>query len=159
MSETTIAFETREDTEAKVAAMMGTDQPSVFEIVNRENYATEDAYLDALVKTEMERNSPEYQEARRRLKREYMQRQESENTAKREAKRKEIRASMDLSDYDRKEIDRQAGERARMDLAAGRIGASDLAATIEQYAKKFSEKRKDELTSNQIMNMIFRNQI
>ena len=67
MAEMEMRVETRADAAAKMAAMMGTDQPSVFEIVDRSKYATDDAYLDALVKAEMERSSPEYQEARRRL--------------------------------------------------------------------------------------------
>ena len=75
MAEMEMRVETRADAAAKMAAMMGTDQPSVFEIVDRSKYATDDAYLDALVKAEMERSSPEYQEARRRLKRQYMERQ------------------------------------------------------------------------------------
>jgi len=94
MAEMEMKVETRANTAAKMAAMMGTDQPSVFELVDRSKYATEDAYLDALVKTEMERNSPEYQEARRRLKRQYMEMQEQQQTAARAAKQKEIRAAV-----------------------------------------------------------------
>lgn len=159
MAEIEAKFDTRGDAAARMAAMMGTDQPSVFELVDRSKYATEDAYLDALVKTEMERSSPEYQEARRRLKRQYMEMQEQQQTAARAAKQREIRAAVELSGYDQREIDQQAGEKARMDLAAGRIGASDLGATIEQYAKKLGDKKKDELAINQLMNMIFRGQI
>lgn len=159
MAEMEMRVETRADAAAKMAAMMGTDQPSVFEIVDRSKYATDDAYLDALVKAEMERSSPEYQEARRRLKRQYMEMQEEKQTTARAAKQKELRAAVELSGYDQREIDQKAGEKARMDLAAGRIGASDLGTVIEQYAKTLSDKKKDELAMNQLMNMIFRGQI
>lgn len=159
MAEIEMNFETRASTEAKLAAMMGAGQPSVFETVNRNAYATEDAYLDALVKAEMERSSPEYQETRRRLTREYMKMQEQKKTEVRAAKQREIRAAMQLSGFDQREIDTEAANLARRDLAAGRIFASDLGATIEQYAKKLGEKKKDELTMNQLMNMIFRGQI
>ena len=159
MAEMEMRVETRADAAAKMAAMMGTDQPSVFEIVDRSKYATDDAYLDALVKAVMERSSPEYQEARRRLKRQYMEMQEEKQTTARAAKQKELRAAVELSGYDQREIDQKAGEKARMDLAAGRIGASDLGTAIEQYAKTLSDKKKDELAMNQLMNMIFRGQI
>ena len=159
MAEMEMRVETRADAAAKMAAMMGTDQPSVFEIVDRSKYATDDAYLDALVKAEMERSSPEYQEARRRLKRQYMEMQEEKQTTARAAKQKELRAAVELSGYDQREIDQKAGEKARMDLASGRIGASDLGTAIEQYAKTLSDKKKDELAMNQLMNMIFRGQI
>lgn len=39
------------------------------------------------------------------------------------------------------------------------LGLVTWGATIEQYAKKLSDKKKDELAMNQLMNMIFRGQI
>lgn len=74
MAEMQAKIETRQDTAAKFAAKLGTDQPSVFDVVNRSSYTTEDAYLDALTLEEMRRNNPEYQAARRRLSVEYRER-------------------------------------------------------------------------------------
>ena len=53
----------------------------------------------------------------------------------------------------------EATERARRDLAAGRIRASELAPTIENYAKDLTEKRKDTLASNAMMNELLRQSI
>ena len=50
MAEMDMKIETTESTRAKIAERLGFDQPSAFDLVDRSKYATEDAYLDALVK-------------------------------------------------------------------------------------------------------------
>ena len=94
---------------------MGLDQPSVFDVVNRARYATEDAYLDALVTEKMRRENPDYQAARRKLASEYRERQEQEQRTAQATAYKEIRASVQLDDLDRREIDAQSVELARRD--------------------------------------------
>ena len=46
---------------------------------------------------------------------------------------KEIRSTVQLDGLDQREIDTQAAEMARRDLAAGRISASGLGKAIEDY--------------------------
>ena len=157
MAEMQAKIETRQDTAAKFAAKLGVDQPSVFDVVNRSSYATEDAYLDALTLEEMRRNNPEYQAARR-LSVEYRERQEREQRIAQEAAYKEIRSTVQLDGLDRREIDTQAAEMARRDLAAGRISTSGLGEAIERYAQDLSEKRKDTKASNQLFNAMLRGQ-
>ena len=156
MAEMDMRIETTESTRAKIAEKMGLDQPSVFEVVNRGQYATEDAYLDALVIEQMRRDNPEYQAARRRLKAEYRERQEQEQRTAQATAYKEIRAAVQLDDLDRREIDAQSAELARRDLAAGRIQASELGSTIERYANQLSEKRKDTRAGNRLFNDMLR---
>lgn len=158
MAEMQARIETRQDTAAKFAAKLGTDMPNIFDVVNRSNYATEDAYLDALTLEEMRRNNPEYQAARRRLSVEYRERQEREQRAANDAAYKEIRSTVQLDHLDQREIDTQAAEMARRDLAAGRISASGLGKAIEDYAKKLTEKRKDTKASDQLFNAMLRGQ-
>lgn len=156
MAEMQAKIETRQDTAAKFAAKLGADQPSVFDVINRSSYATEDAYLDALTLEEMRRNNPEYQAARRRLSVKYRERQEREQRAANDAAYKEIRSTVQLDHLDQREIDTQAAEMARRDLAAGRISASGLGKAIEDYAKQLAETRKDTKASNQLFNAIIR---
>lgn len=158
MAEMQAKIETRQDTAAKFAAKLGADQPSVFDVVNRSSYTTEDAYLDALTLEEMRRNNPEYQAARRRLSVEYRERQEREQRAANDAAYKEIRSTVQLDGLDQREIDTQAAEMARRDLAAGRISASGLGKAIEDYAKQLTEKRKDTKAGNQLFNAMLRGQ-
>ena len=63
---------------------------------------------------------------------------------------------MSLDSVDQKNIDTEAADLARRDLAAGRISASALGATIEQYARDLSEKKKDSKAANQLFNKLLR---
>lgn len=158
MADLDLRIENTASTRAKVAAKMGFDQPSAFDLVDRSKYTDDESYLDAVIKADMERSSPEYQAARRRLKAEYRERLEREQRANQEAAYKEIRATLQLDDLDRQEIDTQATEMARRDLAAGKISASGLGKAIEDYAKQLVEKRKDEKAGNQLFNAMLRGQ-
>lgn len=152
-----LRIETTESTRAKIAEKMGLDQPSAFDLVDRSRYADDESYLDAVIKADMERNNPEYQAARRRLKAEYRERMEHQQRVEQEAAYKEIRSTVQLSGLDQREIDTEAVERARRDLAAGRISTSHLGKAIEDYAKQLADERKNEKASNQLFNAILRN--
>ena len=158
MAEMELRIETPESTRAKIAEKMGLDRPSAFDLVDRSRYADDESYLDAVIKADMERNNPEYQAARRRLKMEYRERMEQAQRTEQEAAYKEIRSTVQLDGLDQREIDTQAAEMARRDLAAGRISASGLGKAIEDYAKQLTEKRKDTKASNQLFNAMLRGQ-
>lgn len=158
MADMDLRIETPESTRAKIAEKMGLDQPSAFNLVDRNKYADDESYLDAVIKADMERNNPEYQAARRRLKAEYRERMEHQQRVEQEAAYKEIRSTVELSGLDQREIDTEAANLARRDLAAGRISASGLGKAIEDYAKQLTEKRKDTKASNQLFNAMLRGQ-
>lgn len=158
MAEMQAKIETRQDTAAKFAAKLGVDQLSPFDLVDRNKYADDESYLDAVVKVDMERRSPAYQEARRRLSAEYRERKEREQRISQDKIYRDIRSTVELDSLDQKEIDAQAAEMARRDLAAGRISVSDLGGAIEGYAKQLSEKRKDTKAGNQLFNAMLRGQ-
>lgn len=151
-------IETAESTRAKAAAKLGFDQPSAFDLVDARQYTDNESYLDALVEADLKLNNPEYQAARRRLKAEYRERLESERRAAQEAAYKDIRSSVRLDDLDQRQIDAEAAELARRDLAAGRIVASAMGSAIETYAEKLTEQRKDSRAANQLFNAMLRGQ-
>lgn len=155
---TEMRIETSENTRAKIADKLGLDQPSALDLIDRSKYADDESYLDAVVKADLERSSPEYQAARRRLSAELRARTEQKRQEEQAAAYKEIRSTVQLDDCDRREIDAQAAEMARRDLAAGRIGASGLGGAIENYAKQLTEKRKDTKAGNQLFNAMLRGQ-
>lgn len=158
MANMDMRIETRESTAAKFADKLGLNEPSAFDLVDRSKYADDESYLDAVIKADMERNNPEYQAARRRLKAEYRERIEQQQRTEQEAAYKQIRSTVQLDDLDRREIDAEAAEMAKRDLAAGRISASGLGAAIANYAKDLTEKRKDTRASNQLFNAMLRGQ-
>lgn len=154
-----MGFTTPDTTMEKFKQMLGCDEPGVLDTLDRSKFASDDAYLDAATKMALERKSPEYAETRRKLKRELEERREKEVQAKMREKKKGIRSEVQLSGLDVQNIDTKAAELARRDLAAGRISASGLGKSIEEYAKKLSEERKDEIAQNRMMNMFFRGQL
>lgn len=152
-------FDTSDDKRQKIAKMIaGGDTRQGLDLVRRSDYATEDEYLDACAKAEMERKNPEYKAVRARLQRELEEREEREYKEQQNEMYKQARASVKLSSFDIKQIDEEASELARRDLAAGRIFASGLAGAIENYAKDLTEKRKNELASNMVMSAMLRGQ-
>ena len=149
-------IETAESVKEKAKAAFGFDLPSALDLVNRSDYDSDEAYLDACARAEMERSSPEYLAVRKRLKAEYRQRtEEQERKAQGEAYRS-IRAGVSLDSLDQRNIDQEAADLARRDLAANRIAASELGATIEKYALRLSEKRKNERAAATMFNRMLR---
>lgn len=154
-----MSIETKETTRARVKAAFGFDQPSALDLVKRSDYPDDESYLGAAAKAEMERSDPAYREARNRLKAEYEQRQAAQRKEAQDASYKRIRADIGLDELDRRNIDAEAAELARRDLAANRISVSALGETIEKYAAELGEKRKDEKAAAQHFNAILRGQI
>lgn len=151
-----MGFVTQETTKAKAAHALGLDEPHILDTLDRAQFSSDEAYLDAATKMTLERRNPEYAEIRKRLKRELEERQEKETRAAQSEEYKRIRSGVKLDGLDVRNIDTEAAELARRDLAAGRISASGLGKAIEQYAAQLTEKRKDERARNQMMNQFFR---
>ena len=149
-------IETAENVREKAKAAFGFDMSSALDLVKRSDYDSDEAYLDAAAKAELERSSPEYRAARSRLKAEYRARQEKEQRTAQSKAYKAIRENTSLDDLDRRSIDEQAVSLARRDLAANRIAASELGKTIERYAAELGEKRKSEKATNTMFNAMLR---
>lgn len=152
-------IETAESVKEKAKAALGLDLSSALDLVKRGDYDSDEAYLDACTRAEMERSSPEYRAARSRLKAEYRARQEAEQRKAQAENYKAIRSSVSLDSVDQHSIDEEAADLARRDLAANRIAASALGKTIERYAQELSEKKKDSKASNALFNAMLRGQM
>lgn len=152
-------LETADSVREKARSALGFDRSSALDLVNREAFASDEDYLDAATKAELERSSREYRAARSRLKVEYRARQEDEQRKTQNETYKTLRAEAVLDDLDRRTIDEQAVSLARRDLVANRIGASELGKTIERYAKELGEKRKSEKAASAMFNAVLRGQL
>lgn len=151
-------IETAESVKEKAKAALGLDLSSALDLVSRSDYDSDEAYLDAATKAELERSNPEYRSIRSRLKAELRQRTEQEERKAQGEAYKAIRASVSLDSVDQKNIDTEAADLARRDLAANRIAASDLGKAIEKYAEELTEKAKDSKASNALFNAMLRGQ-
>ena len=73
-------IETAKSVKEKAKAAFGFDLSSALDLCNRNDYATDEQYLDACARAELERSSPEYRAARSRLKAEFRARQEEQES-------------------------------------------------------------------------------
>lgn len=152
-------IETAESVKEKAKAALGFDLSSALDLVKRDDYDSDEAYLDTCTRAELERSSPEYRAARSRLKAEYRARQEEQERKAQAENYRSIRANVTLDSLDQRNIDEEAADLARRDLAANRIAASELGKTIEKYAQELSEKKKDSKASNALFNAMLRGQL
>ena len=152
-------IETADSVKEKVKAAFSFDLRSALDLVKRSDYDTDEQYLDACARAELERSSPEYRAARSRLKAEYHARQEEQERKAQSENYKAIRSSVSLDSVDKHNIDEEAAALARRDLSANRIAASDLGATIEKYAAELTEKAKDSKASSALFNAMLRGQL
>ena len=152
-------IETAESVKEKAKAAFGFDLSSALDLVKRGDYDSDEAYLDACTRAELERSSPEYRAARSRLKAEYHARREEQERKAQSENYKAIRSSVSLDSVDKHNIDEEAAALARRDLAANRITASELGKTIERYAKELGEKRKSEKATSAMFNAVLRGQL
>ena len=140
----------------KLADKLGLNRPSVFDSVRRADYATEDAYLDALTAEKLKRSAPEYQTARREIEAQYRAMREQEEVERMNLNYSAAFDSAQLTDFDRREARKAAVELAQRDLSAGRIGAGDLELTINKYAEAQETQRRKDIASSSVMNALFR---
>ena len=159
MSNVNAEFRTPEAVRDAAAAAFGLNQKSVFDIVRREDYKTEAEYIQALSDTSKAMETPEYQRARRKAAEEEQRRNEAAIRAEQRKEFQTIRRGVTLTQTEKEQIDRQAADMARRDLAAGRIFASGLGAKIEEYAGQLSDKAKDSKASAMQFNAFIRHEM
>ena len=100
---------------------MGFDLSSALDLVNRTDYSSVEQYLDAAAKAELERSSPEYRAARKRLEAEYNERLATRQREIEAAAYKTMRQNVILDSVDKRNIAAEAAERANRDLYANQI--------------------------------------
>ena len=134
----------------------GTGSERGIDVLKRESYDSDEAYLDAVAFFDQQRATPEFQRARKEAAQEYQQRQ-AEAEKKRQAEEyKAILSRTTLDDFTEREIHSKAQEQAAADLKAGRIGPKQLADTVREYETTLTERAKSEKAASVQMNAAFR---
>lgn len=151
-----IKIENANATRARVANQLGFARNESLDKLDRANFESDEAYIDACVEQEMKASDPARMRIKRELEREYAKRREAEIQAKQDAAYKEIRAGITLDGLDHESIHNEATRLAQEDLAAGRIFTKDLGKRIAEHAEELAGKRKDEKAGSKMMNAMFR---
>lgn len=152
-------FENMDTTRHKMAQAFGFTEKTGIDVLRREDYVTDDDYIEAVAKYDLERMSPEFREARKRAQAQYKAKQEAEAREHEKKILEDSYASVSLSDYDNRQADQIARQRARADLAANKIAGADLGNTISKYYDEERKRIKQEKAGNAAMNAMLREQL
>lgn len=147
-----VRVESAETMRERVADALGWDTSSALDLVRREDYDSEDAYLDAATQAELKRQVPEYSRVRRQLKAQLRERKEQETRSRQNEEFNSLLAKVTVGDVDNKAINAEAQRLARNDLAAGKIRADQLGEQIEKHWRTLTAAKKKELASSELMN-------
>lgn len=143
----------------KAAIAFGFDGPEASDLVNRADYATQAEYYAALADMKIRLQDPEFQRAIRKAR---MSGQIEDERAKRKRELEEFkqyRKSASVEEFEQRDIDKQATQMARDDLARGKISSAELGERIAIYADRLSDKLKDQKASSAQINALFRKQL
>ena len=151
-------LQTREKTAAKAAAAFGFNQPNPEDIIHREDYASDAEYAVALARMTQTMATPEYRAAARKVGVvAHQQNEEAERKRQREEFER-IRKEITLDELDQQNVDAEAQRLAKIELAQGKIMASEYGDAILRHAEKLTEKAKDRKAENMMFNAMIRKQ-
>lgn len=156
MAEIVMELQNRDSIRQKAAAALGFNQPNPEDVIHREDYGSDAEYAVALARLTQTMNTPEYRAAARKVGVTAQNRTEEDTRKQQREEFKQIRKTVELDAAELEQIDREALQLARQQLANGRIGASLLGETVETIAKQLMEKRKDQKAGNIQLNAAFR---
>lgn len=135
-------YSQKEQTADRMRAAMGANRKTALEAIRREDYATDDQYVDALAAYDYQRENvdPRLAELRRKYSRLVYEQNEAKRKAEQEAEYERVRESTRLDYTEQKTVEKAAADEATRLLKAGRIEAKDLAKTAADLQKQMEDK-------------------
>lgn len=135
----------------RLLSAMGSYTPAT-EAIRRENFETDDAYLDAITDYELKMNDPKRAEIRRRYARELQQQREAEAAEVRAAKHAEITANVKLTPEERSRAAEAATAETLQALKDGKIGVDDYSRAFDARFKEIEARAIEEKAGQAIFN-------
>lgn len=130
------------------------------DVLDRMNYVTDDDYIDACAKYDLEHSSPAFAAARAAAEQEYRRRNKC---ADEKAATERVKAAyaanlkeVEATDLDKRTAAKEARRRAYDDLYAGRIDAQDVGQKINDYYESAVEDAKKGHASAKTFNDLMR---
>ena len=150
---------TREQIQEKAAAAFGFNQPNPEDIIQREDYESDTEYAVALARMTQIMSTPEYRSAARKAGVVAQRKTEDEEREQQREEFARIRKEVTLDSIDQQNVDEEAERLAKMDLAQGKIRASEFSDAILNHAEKLTKKAKDRKAENLMFNAMIRKQL
>ena len=132
--------------------LFGTEASRGLDVLRRADFSSDAEFLDAVAQYDAARRNPAVREARRQAESEWTERQLAEERARQEKLYADALKSASIGALDRRSIDAEAAQRAKNDLAAGKIQPSELGDRILEHSKALEAAKKREIASNAVMN-------
>ena len=155
--ETTFVSQKQQLTD-KFKASIGANVPTAFEAIRREDYATDDQYVDALAAYDYQRENvdPRLAELRRKYSRLVFEENEAKRKAEQEAEYERIREKTRLDYSEQKAIEKAAADEATRLYNAGKVEAKDIAKTAADLQKQMEDKAIRTKAGGTLFNRIMR---
>lgn len=127
------------------------------DLLNRADFATDDAYLEAAADLRIKRSSPEFQKALREMRAEQARREQAQLELEQAKRFEELCQSIKLDAYDLGTIQSRAQKNAASMVQSGKIRSDELLSTVSRLEQQYTEDFKRTKASNAIINEAVRN--
>lgn len=136
--------------------LWGRSQTTALQKLDRKRFSSDEEYLLAAAKLDMEHRSPEFQASYKRVSHEFKRQQEEERRKQEDAEWDRLMKTTKLDEERQKHAMERASEAVARDLAARRIFAKDVAKKTDEYRAQFEEEELKSKVAGIVMNNAFR---
>lgn len=130
--------------------------PKAVDVISRADYSSDNDYIEACVKYEIEHHSPEYERAVKKVESELSEKRAKEQKEKNENEYKELRKTVKLLPSEESRISAEARRKAEADLLRNKIQEHQFSGACENYAKMLREQALDSKASSILMSRLIR---
>lgn len=124
--------------------------------LRREDYATDDAFLEAAARRQMELDDPAYRKARAKVLRAYQEQLQQDAKARSDAEFAAAVKACKLSQSRQREIEAQAAKLAVADFEGGRISATEVDGRKRKYTEELTMRAKHDAVMGERINAALR---
>ena len=128
---------------------------SVLDLLKREDYSSEEAYMHAAAILEMQRNSPEYKAAMLHVQQEMEERQAKAVSAENERMIQEELARTTLSSFEEENIKKSVTQRLEPLVKAGKLSLEDYEKEADQEQLEERKRAIERKARNSVVNRAF----
>lgn len=161
MDETTIMndfirSETQSEEGERVISAIGINVRSGIDVLNRQDYATREEYVEACARYDIDHSNPALVKKMREISRQLSEREEKEILQQQKEDYKEFMKKVTIQPYEKERLEKQARDIATEDLGAGKTDMRSFGAYVREIYDKLENKLRAEKASAMQMNSMLR---
>ena len=143
-----------------IANRIGMQMPSVKDTIKREDFDSDEAFVDAIARKELEmEENPRLVELKRKHYVELARQREEEQREKERKQREAARAAAKLTEKEKREVAAAALDAATADLRSGRITHEQFDEAKEKYREKIENNCLDRKATGTVFNEWFHQEV